>query len=73
METQGQRLSHPLFKYSQPPEVPKPDALLGSCHHVSYALHFQSRKTVPFTQQPHTYNLGDWSGCSVPGDLQEMV
>lgn len=75
METQEQRLSHPLLKYSQPPEVSKPDgiwhgaALLGSCHHVSYGLHFQISKAVFFTQQPHTYNFRDLSGCSVSGDF----
>lgn len=73
MNTPGQRLSHPLFKYAQPPEVPKPDALLGSCHHVSYGLHLQSRKAVPFTQQPHTYNRRALSRCSVSGDFREMV
>lgn len=73
MNTRGQRLPHPLFKYSQPPEVPKPDALLGSCHHVSYGLHLQSRKAVLFIQQPHTYNCRTLSGCSVSGDFEEMV
>lgn len=75
METQEQRLSHPLLKYSQPPEISKPDGiwhgatLLGSCHHMSYGLHFQKRKAVSFIQQPHTYNFRDLSGCSVSGDF----